>query len=241
MHKKRTTYPSANSSTFEELAESFSISEIHKRTLQTRLCFVLCETVSDKDALLSSGGLILPFRGLTLFLTFSPIADDTIRTSPPKENRLALRSHKALFYNWGLLLTGTTSVVAPLAFIFRMALLTILCLEQVDMVPTPTKRPRQISDVIADVAPHGHAPWLRRLLSAAKKNNNEGARPLPWLTPSLILEGSTLTWLSSGNTRTPRPNKSLSFCPGAIIIGVLEPFVVGQGPSRVTFVITSSS
>jgi hypothetical protein len=77
-----------------------------------------------------------------------------------------------------------------------MALLTLLCLEQADQVSTPTERPRQISDVIADVTPKGHAAWLRRLLSAAKENNNEGARPLPWLTPLLIPEGSTLTWLS---------------------------------------------
>jgi hypothetical protein len=64
------------------------------------------------------GGLILPFGGMTLFLTFSPMADDTIRTSLPKEIRLALRSHKALFYNGGLLLTVTSSVAASPAFIF---------------------------------------------------------------------------------------------------------------------------
>jgi len=40
---------------------------------------------------------------MTLFLTFPPTEDDTIRTSLPKEIRLALRSHKALFYNGGLL------------------------------------------------------------------------------------------------------------------------------------------
>ena len=130
---------------------------------------------------------------MTLFLTFSPTADDTIRGSLPKEIRLELRSHKALFYNGGLLLSVTSSVAAPPVIIFQMALLTLLCLEQADQVPTPTERPRQISDIIADVTPHGHAPWLRRLLSSAKEDLNEGARPLPWLTPSLILEGSTLT------------------------------------------------
>ena len=61
-------------------------------------CSVLCETVSDKGALLSSGGLILPFEGMTLFLTFSPTAEDTICTSLPKEIRLVLRNHKALVY-----------------------------------------------------------------------------------------------------------------------------------------------
>jgi len=96
---------------------------------------------------------------MTLFLTFSPKAYDTIRTSLPKEIRLTLRSHKALFYHGGLLLTVTSSVATPSAFIFQIALLTLLCIEQVDQVATPTERPRQVSDVIADIAPHGHAPW----------------------------------------------------------------------------------
>ena len=129
---------------------------------------------------------------MTLFLTFSPTADDTIRTSLPKEIQLALRSHKALFYNGGMLLSLTSSVVASPAFIFQMALLTLRCLEQANQVHTPTERPRQVSDVIADVTQQGHAPWLSRLLSCVKEDPNEGARPLPWLTPSLILEGVTL-------------------------------------------------
>jgi hypothetical protein len=69
-HKKRTTNPNAYSSTIEELTESFSSSEIKKRTLQTSFCSFLCETVRDKDTLLSYGGLILKFGGLLLFLTF---------------------------------------------------------------------------------------------------------------------------------------------------------------------------
>ena len=123
----------------------------------------------------------------------------------------------------------TSFVAAPPAFIFQMALLTLLCLEQADEVHNPTERPRQVSDSIADVTPQDHTPWMRRLLSSAKEDPNKGARPLPWLTPSLILEGSTLTWLSAGNIRTPRPNKNVSFCPGAIIDGEPQPFVVGSG------------
>jgi hypothetical protein len=119
-----------------------------------------------------------------------------------------LRSHKALFYTGGLFLIVTSFVAAPPAFIFQMARLTLLCLEQADHVPTPTERPRQISDVIADIAPQGHAPLLSRLLSSAKEDLNEGARPPPWLTPSLIPEGIALTCLSAGNTRTLRPNKT---------------------------------
>jgi len=41
----------------------------------------------------------------------------------------------------------------PLVALFHMALLTMLCLDQVDRVPTPTERPRTVSDVIADVTP----------------------------------------------------------------------------------------
>ena len=125
--------------------------------MQTRFCSVLCETICDKDALLSSRVLILPFGGMTLFLTFSPIADDTIRTSLPKEIKLAMRSHKALFYTGGLILTVTSSVASPPAFIFQIALHTLFCLEHADQFFTPTRRPRQISDVFADIAPQGHA------------------------------------------------------------------------------------
>ena len=132
MHKKGTIDTNTDPSTIEELAESFSFGEIQKRTLQNRLCSVLCETVSDTDALFSSRGLILPFGVMTLFLTFSPTADDTILTSLPKEIKLAMRSHKAMFYTGGLLLTVTFSVAAPSALIFQMALLTLLCLEQAD-------------------------------------------------------------------------------------------------------------
>jgi hypothetical protein len=46
----------------------------------------------------NSGGLIFSIRGMTLFLTFSPTTDNTIRASLPKEIRLALRMYKALFY-----------------------------------------------------------------------------------------------------------------------------------------------
>jgi hypothetical protein len=57
----------------------------------------------------------------------------------------------------------TSYIAAPPAFIFQMTLLTLLCMGQADQVPTPTKTPRQVSDVIVDVGtrsldamPHGH-------------------------------------------------------------------------------------
>jgi hypothetical protein len=63
----------------------------------------------------------------------------------------------------------------------------------------------------------------------------EGARPLPLLSPSLVPEGHTITWTSVGNVRTLRPNKNLSFRPGAIIDGVPQPFEVGAGAIHINF------
>jgi len=76
---------------------------------------------------------------------------------------------------------------------------------------------------------------MRRLLSSAKEDPNEGARPLNWRTPSLVTEGLTRTWLSAGNTKTLRPNMKLSFCPGAIIDGVPQSFIVGSSGARQTY------
>ena len=134
--------PNTDPSTIEDLADIFLFSEIHKRTLQTKFCSVFYETVSDKDTLLSSGGLILPFEGMTLFLNFSPTKDDAIRTSLPEEIRLALRSHKALFYKGGLFLSVTSSVAAPPTFISQIALLTLLPASKPlgTIIPTPVPR-----------------------------------------------------------------------------------------------------
>ena len=60
--------------------------------MQTRFCYVMSDTVSDKDTLLNCGGIILPMGQVPLFLTFAPAADDIIRISLSKEIRLALRS-----------------------------------------------------------------------------------------------------------------------------------------------------
>jgi hypothetical protein len=102
-----------------------------------------------------------------------------------------------------------------------IALRTLLCLEQVDQVPTPTEGPRQFSDVIVDARLKSYAPRLHRLLVMTVEDPLEGVRPPPWLTPSLIPEGSTLKYTSSGNTILVRHNKTASFCPGPIIEGVV--------------------
>ena len=106
----------------------------------------------------------------------------------------------------------TSSISAPPAFIFQMALLTLLCLYQLDWVITPIEKPKRVSDVIADITSRGHAPRLHRLLSTIAEDAVEGARPLPWITLSLIPEGVTLTWTSLGSTMFIRYNRNLAFC-----------------------------
>jgi hypothetical protein len=102
----------------------------------------MCDTVSGKDTLLNCGSIILPMGEMIIFSTFSPFADVTIRTSLPKEIWLALRTHAAVFYQGGLVLIMASSIPAPPAYIFQFALITLLCLEQSDQVPTPMERPR---------------------------------------------------------------------------------------------------
>jgi hypothetical protein len=47
---------------------------------------------------------------MSLYVTFAPPMDDTLRTSLPKEVRNALRNHKALFYQGGFALNVTSSI-----------------------------------------------------------------------------------------------------------------------------------
>jgi hypothetical protein len=112
---------------------------------------------------------------------------------------------------------------------FQLAFLTLFCLKWGDSVPTPTERPRLVSDVIADVTPQGHAIWDRRLMLHTTDDLSYGLRPLPWLTPSLSHAEGIISWFSSGNVHSIRHNKTVSFCPGGIIDGILQPFVVGAG------------
>ena len=86
-----------------------------------------------------------------------------------------------------------------------------------------------MTNFAANVAPMGHAPWLKRVLASFKEDSTEGARPLPWITPSLVEGDTTLTWTSSGNTRSIKANKTLAFCPGAISDGVPQPYLIGTG------------
>ena len=83
--------------------------------------------------------------------------------------------------------------------------------------------------MIADVPAQGHDPWLSRLLSYAPIYYADGHRLLPWLTPSLTCEEGTIAWTSSGNVRSIDHNTSISFCPGAILDGRPQPYMVWAG------------
>ncbi len=98
-------------------------------------------------------------------MSFSLTMDDTIRTSLPREIRIALRNHKDFFYPGGLILSVASLIPLTPPALFQLALLTMLSLHQEDAVPTPIERPRDGSDVVAGRAPQGHAPWLATLLA----------------------------------------------------------------------------
>ena len=97
--------------TLADLADIFSFSEVRKRTLQSRLCSAMCDTASDHDIFLNCGGIII-------YVTFNPNMDDTLRTSLPREVRIALRSHKTLFYSGGLVLNVVSSIPFTPAALF---------------------------------------------------------------------------------------------------------------------------
>ena len=44
----------------DDLAESFSFSEVHKRILQSRFSSVLCDIACDQYTLFNCGGIIMP-------------------------------------------------------------------------------------------------------------------------------------------------------------------------------------
>ena len=61
----------------------------------------------------------------------------------------------------------------------------------------------------------------------AQEDDDNGTRGLPWLTPSLTPKDKSLRWTSSANTLVVSAYTSLSFCPGSILNGVVQPFLVG--------------
>ena len=163
----------------------------------------------------------MPLKRHEIYVTFALTTDDTARTSLPKGIRLALRTHKRLFFSGGLTLHIASSIPTPPRYIFQAALLSLLSLEHQDKVPIPSERPRHGSDILAGIPHQGHAPWLKALLDKAPEDDDNGTRGLPWLTPSLTPEGKSLRLTSSANTLIVSANTSLSFCLGSILNGVV--------------------
>ncbi len=97
-------YHTADMDAFSDLANSFSFNDIQKRSLQSRFFSVLCDTKSDQYTLLNSWGLVLLIGHMSLYVSFAPSMNDTLRTPLSREVRIALRSHMALFYQGGLTL-----------------------------------------------------------------------------------------------------------------------------------------
>jgi len=81
--------------TLEDLMKSFFFNEIRNKSLAANFCTALFDTASDKTTLLEigGGGVIRPLERHTIFITFAPTVDDTVRTVIPKELRLALIHH----------------------------------------------------------------------------------------------------------------------------------------------------
>ena len=67
LHKPGTNTAPLDPSAIEDIADALSFSEVRKRSLQTKFCSAICDTVSDKDLLLNCGGSILPMAEMKLF------------------------------------------------------------------------------------------------------------------------------------------------------------------------------
>ena len=79
----------------------------------------MCDTTSDQDTLLTCGDSIMPWGPMTLYVTSAHTMDAMLRTSLPREVRIALRTHKALFYQGGgLVLSVVSSIPITPASVF---------------------------------------------------------------------------------------------------------------------------
>ncbi len=85
------------------------------------------------DTLLNCGGIILPMGQMSLYVTFVPMMDGTLRTSLPKKVCIALRSHKALFYQEGLVFSVASSIPMTPEALFQMTLQILLYLDHWEM------------------------------------------------------------------------------------------------------------
>ncbi len=101
-------------------------------------------------------------------------------------------------------------------------------MEQLERVRTPSERPRQKADILAGSPTPGFAPWAHALLDAAPVDDNHGTKGLPWSTPSPAPHGESIQWTSASITLKITENTTLSFCPGSILDGEVQPFFIGS-------------
>jgi len=122
LHHLAQTYADSGSTmdltVMEDLAESFSFSETKKKSLATKFCTVLCNTVSDKTTLLEIGGIILPFECHMIFVTFAPTVDYMTRTALLKALRLVLVQSKKHFSKRDPALKVTSFISVSSGYIF---------------------------------------------------------------------------------------------------------------------------
>jgi len=80
---------------------------------------------------------------------------------------------------------------------------------------------------LAGIPPQGQTPWLQALVNRAPKDDNNGTRDLPWLTPTLTPKGKRIRWTSSANALAVTTNTTLLFCPGSILNCEVQSFLAG--------------
>ncbi len=104
----------------------------------------------------------------------------------------------------------------------------MLILEQLERLPTLSECSHQKADILAGSPTPGFAPWVQALIDAAPVDDNQGTRGLPWITPSPTPPGESILWTSASNTLSIAENTTLSFCPGSVLIGEVQPFFIGS-------------
>ena len=130
-------------------------------------------------------------------MTLAPTADDTARTTLPKELRRALANHKKIFFKGGLNLQVASSI--PLGDIMGPAGRHLLDHPHHIAFPRSDRQgphahrttTSRIGRPVRDT-PQGHAPWLPALLRKTQEDTLDGFRPPPWLLPSLAERNATV-------------------------------------------------
>jgi len=114
-------------------------------------------------------------------------------------------NHKEFFFQGGLPLTIFCTTTLPPNTVFNLILLTFTSYQQLQTPPT--------SIGFDD----GAAEYLQEVLNYTPVNPANGARPAPWIIPSVATPQQALEWNCLDKRYILTHNTSLSFCPGSII------------------------